>query len=489
MANLNLELIQQYLVRIPLVLGTAIRRLLQLSPVQDRVSMSMELLVAFVRSFLTFEDSVSKMAEVRLTDSTIKGYMWISNVTMPKPAEDDVLEALVKAIGYRNEGTETFDVPDVQAVEAEWTGYRKGAKEDTPIPDISEEAKFSRLMEDVDEDMTIFYVHGGAYHMMDPATHRSTTAALAQLSRSRCLSLRYRLCPQHPFPAGLLDALVAYLSLLSPAEGSLHEPVPANKIVFAGDSAGGGLCLGLTQALLTLREIIPSKTIRFHGKDVPIELPAGVAMTSPWCDLTRSLPSSFENAKYDYVPPPPQKPGTLYTPLPFPADHLWPTSPPRVDLYANANMLAHPFTSPGAGPTGIWKGAPPMFIAVGEELLHDDGVYFARKIHRDGVKVVLERYEGLPHCFALLAPTLPQSQRCLRGWANFCGDVVHDRVKGYGEAQYLNHAATKAEIRSINDIGTLTDEEVQKLIKDGRDWRVVGEQELQRAWKEKGLDS
>ncbi|KAK2823847.1 hypothetical protein FQN49_007557 [Arthroderma sp. PD_2] len=449
----------------------------------------MELLVAFVRSFLTFEDSVSKMAEVRLTDSSIKGYMWIANATMPKPAEDDVLEALIKAIDYRKEGPETFDMPDVRAVEAEWTGYRKGASEDTPIPDISDEDKYERLMEDVDEDMTIFYIHGGAYHMMDPATHRSTTTALARLSRARCLSLRYRLCPQHPFPAALLDALVAYLSLLSPPEGSLHEPIPATKIVFAGDSAGGGLCLALLQTLLTLREIIPSKTIRFHGKDVSIELPAGVATTSPWCDLTRSLPSSIENAKYDYVPPPPQKPGTVYTALPFPADHLWPTVPPRVDLYANANMMAHPFSSPVCGPPGIWKGAPPIYIAVGEELLHDDSIYMARRAHRDGVNVVLERYEGLPHCFALLAPTMAQSQRCLKGWSGFCVDVVHDRVKGYGEAQYLNHEATKTDYHSIDDIGTLTDEEVQKLIIAGRDWRVHGEQMLQKGWKEKELDS
>lgn len=88
--------------------------------------------------------------------------MWISNVTVPKP-EDDVLEALVKAIRHRGEGGETFDMPDVRAVEAEWTGYRKGASEDTPIPDISDADKYERLMEDVDDDMTIFYAHGGAY--------------------------------------------------------------------------------------------------------------------------------------------------------------------------------------------------------------------------------------------------------------------------------------------------------------------------------------
>lgn len=45
----------------------------------------------------------------------------------------------------------------------------------------------------------------------------------------------YRLAPQFPFPCGLHDCLAAYLFLLKE-----HKP---EEIIFAGDSAGGGMAL------------------------------------------------------------------------------------------------------------------------------------------------------------------------------------------------------------------------------------------------------
>ena len=114
---------------------------------------------------------------------------------------------------------------------------------------------------------------------MDPCTHRVPVSHLSKLTSAPVLSVRYRLAPQHPFPSAIVDALVAYFSLLAPPPGSLHDPVPAKKIVLSGDSAGGNLSLALLQTLLSLRRVCP--TVRFHGKEVPIELPAGVATISP----------------------------------------------------------------------------------------------------------------------------------------------------------------------------------------------------------------
>src|SRR3954466_9971822 len=138
---------------------------------------------------------------------------------------------------------------------------------------------------------------------MDPCSHRVPVAHLSHRTGAPVLSVRYRLAPQNPFPAGLVDALTAYLSLIHPPAGSLHKPVPANKIVLAGDSAGGNLSLVLLQTLLTLHRA--SHTIRFHGKEIPIELPGGVATVSPWCDVTRSMPSIRKNAVFDYLDAPP----------------------------------------------------------------------------------------------------------------------------------------------------------------------------------------
>ena len=59
---------------------------------------------------------------------------------------------------------------------------------------------------------------------------------IARASNARALAIDYRLAPEHPFPAAVEDATAAYKWLL--AQG--YKP---NKIVIAGDSAGGGLTL------------------------------------------------------------------------------------------------------------------------------------------------------------------------------------------------------------------------------------------------------
>jgi hypothetical protein len=64
-------------------------------------------------------------------------------------------------------------------------------------------------------------------------------------------------------------------------------------------------------------------------------------------------------------------------------------------------------------------------MCVGWELLADEGKFVAHKMWREGVRVVLEEYEAMPHCFGLVFPGLGGSKRCLEGWAGF--------VKGVGE--------------------------------------------------------
>lgn len=313
---------------------------------------------------------------------------------------------------------------------------------------------------------------------MDPCTHREATTKLAKLTGGRCFSVRYRLAPQNPFPAGLLDALVAYLSLISPPPGALHDPVPANKIVMSGDSAGGGLSLGLLLTLLTIRQMSPNPTIRFHGKDVPIELPAGLALCSPYCDVTRSFPSTYRNAKFDYIIPPPQVPGSMYTPYPFKSDSSWPTNPPRVEFYANANMLAHPFVSPITAPKEIWKDAPPIFINVGEESLEDEALYLSRNIHRAGGTVVLERFEAKPHCFALIMPGTKAGRLCLKSWGEFMTYAAQGQLKKTGKALFIDHTACHVERRDLDTIGDLDEEEVYRLVIEGKNWRMEGEKDL-----------
>ncbi|KAJ5760725.1 hypothetical protein N7520_007881 [Penicillium odoratum] len=477
------------LTRIPLILKTLILHGIHMSPVSGKQDLRTELITVVIRSFITGDErkTMTETQKNSMRDPGIQGPMWVSKITLPQP-ELDIRDAVLYAIQELGTGQETLDVPATQTVEAEWTGYRRGVDKKAPQPDISEEERYRELRKDVTSDMTILYLHGGAYLMMDPCTHRVPVATLARLTGAQILSVRYRLAPQNPFPAALVDALTAYLSLIHPPRGSLHEPVPANKIVIAGDSAGGNLTLVLLQTLLTLRRT--SRPVTFHGKEVNIELPAGVAGISPWCDVSLSMPSIISYRKFDYMD---IRPGGVdepdyskpFTPMHFQADDIWPASPPRLDTFCNASIVNHPLVSPMAASSDLWKGAPPVFITVGEESLTDEALILARRVHRAGVSVVAEMFEGKPHCHGLLMLSTPTGKKFFENLSGFCSDAVAGKVTPTG---CLTHHGFK--LRSTRQIPLekaceVSDEEVEDRLRRNLNWRVESEKKLQKEWHER----
>lgn len=81
----------------------------------------------------------------------------------------------------------------------------------------------------------MLYIHGGAYFFGSIDTHRYQIQRHARKLKARVFAPEYRLSPQFPFPCSLQDSLAAYLFLLN-----TYDP---KEIIFAGDSAGGGMVL------------------------------------------------------------------------------------------------------------------------------------------------------------------------------------------------------------------------------------------------------
>ena len=460
--------------RLPFFLKSAVYHSLWLSPTSTKWDLRTELTVTFLRSLMSGSKPtpISKQQRLTLRDPGIKGTMWISKVALPAPPdEEDILSLLTAAIdALKDSGSEQYTIPSVAPVEAEWTGYRRGVPADRPRPDLSEAQHYEELMSEVTSKVTILYLHGGALFLCSPATHRPTTSKLAELTGGRCLSVRYRLSPQVAFPAALLDVLVAYLSLLYPPPGSLHAPVPASKIIVAGDSAGGTLSLALLQLLLQInRTSAPSQSIKFHDSIVslPLPIPAGIAVSSPWCDLCRSLPSIIANAQYDYLPPP----LTTSAIASFPADEIWPTDPPRGDIYCETSMMCHPLTSPLAA--SDWRGACPVWLGVGEEMLADEGAAVASKMAKQGVKVRWEMYESMPHCFELVLLTLKATQIFYDNWATFCTTTT---AKEKIDTEGVLYEAKTCKMRKIKveDLSPLTEEEILQGMKAAQEARREG---------------
>ena len=112
-------------------------------------------------------------------------------------------------------------------------------------------------------DLAVLQLHGGGYiGTLRNAYRRAALQYSICSGGGSVLSPDYRVVPEHPFPAALKDAVSAYRWLTE------EKGFPPEKIVIAGDSAGGGLALALGLYL----------------KDHGISMPAGFILMSPWTE-------------------------------------------------------------------------------------------------------------------------------------------------------------------------------------------------------------
>ena len=88
---------------------------------------------------------------------------------------------------------------------------------------------------EVNENRIFMFMHGGGYYRGSVAATRATVARISAEAKVKCLSINYRLAPEHPFPAAIDDTYSAY-------EWLINEGISPEHIIVSGQSAGGGLC-------------------------------------------------------------------------------------------------------------------------------------------------------------------------------------------------------------------------------------------------------
>jgi len=233
---------------------------------------------------------------------------------------------------------------------------------------------------DADADRIILYLHGGAYTRGSFVSHRSLAARLSAASHARSLVIAYRLAPEHTFPAPVEDATTAYRRLL-------QNGIRSDRLVIAGDSAGGGLAVA---TLLALRE-------------AGDPLPAGVVLLSPWTDLTGTADSVRTLAQAD----------------------PW-LNAERLSLVAGLYLDRADPRNPLASPLyGDLRGLPPLLVQVGtDEILLDDATTLAERAKAAGVEVTLEIWEQMWHVFQAFAAEIPEGQEAIDRIGTFVQQVT-----------------------------------------------------------------
>ncbi len=242
-------------------------------------------------------------------------------------------------------------------------------REPVKIPGAKFEAEWV-LPDKTDSERVLLYLPGGAYVIRMPNAHSGMVSRLCKNANARALMAYYRLAPEHPFPACLEDAVLAYRWLL-------RQGIEPGRIIIAGDSAGGGLTLSTLLAL----------------KDRGLPMPACAYMLSPLLDVSDKSPSRWKNALSD-------------TALPAPKQRALNPRP----LYLGDNAPDDPLVSPI---NGNFAGLPPMYVQVSDsEMLLDDSLRLARRAHIYNVEVSVDIWRKVPHVWQAMG-FLPESRDAL----------------------------------------------------------------------------
>jgi epsilon-lactone hydrolase len=215
----------------------------------------------------------------------------------------------------------------------------------------------------------VLYFHGGVYVLEDAFQVADLASQVGRRTGAKVISVDYRLAPEHPYPAAVDDALAAY-------EALLRGGTAPSDIVFAGESAGGGL------AVATL----------VNARDHGLPLPAAAFVMSPYADLTLAGATMETKREAD----------------PLLSRELL---QPRVTDYTAGQDPALGLVSPiFADLTGL----PPLIIQAGtHEVLLDDALRLARQAATADVQVTLDITPNVPHVFQAYHAILDEAAAAL----------------------------------------------------------------------------
>ena len=202
----------------------------------------------------------------------------------------------------------------------------------------------------------LVWLHGGGWYVGDVDSFDRVTRQLANASGAVCLSVDYRLAPEHPYPAAVHDARAAVR--WAAGAGAAQLGTDSACVLVGGDSAGGNLA---TVAARHERAAVRAQLLVYPALDPAIA-------SGSYREFGEGLLLGVGDM-----------------------ERCW-------DLYLGEARRDDPDVSPLLA-TDL-AGMAPAYVAVaGHDVLRDDGLRYAEALRAAGVEVTLERYDDMVHGF------------------------------------------------------------------------------------------
>ena len=238
----------------------------------------------------------------------------------------------------------------------------------------------------------VLFLHGGGFFGESLDNVEYPCRALADLGALTVVSVDYALAPERPYPAALLDCYAALRWLYLHAD---EYGVDKQRIVVAGDSAGGNL--SLTTALLdvTVGTHYLSRVVGYY--------PATTLVPDDELIDTACYPATADKTLID---------GYL--------NGFYGSMAQVAQWYAGKTDCHHPLISPLYAEPALLAALPPVLLCCGEfDPLRLQVDAFADQARRAGVDVTSVRYCGMVHAFMDKVGVLAQTETLLRDTVAF----------------------------------------------------------------------
>jgi len=220
-------------------------------------------------------------------------------------------------------------------------------------------------------DAIVWYHQGGGV-IGGLGTDHTLCTMLSEACQAVVISVDYRLAPEHPFPADVVDSLAAYEWVVDNADGLGVDPA---RVAVGGTSQGGKISAAVGQAR------------RREGLAPPV----AQILLYPGLDVT------WQGGSRESM------------------SEAWPLSEATLQFFAAAAGVsgddgADLRASPGLAPD--LAGTPPtLIVTAGFDPLRDQGLHYANRLQEAGITVVSRCESELPHSFTIMGGVSKAAQK------------------------------------------------------------------------------